>query len=69
MSRGYEQDLSVVTWTLLALLPSVAIGALLLAVPAWRRAGAGFVSGLAFGAIIFAGACASLLGYSVIGGL
>lgn len=36
-------------------------GAVLLLVPSWRRAGVGFVMGLAIGSIVFAGACSWFL--------
>ena len=42
------------TWAWL-LLP--AVGLVVLLVPRWRRAGSGFVLGLAVGSIIFAGLC------------
>ena len=36
------------------------LGLVVLLVPAWRRAGAGFVMGLAVGAVIFGGICATV---------
>lgn len=46
-------------WFVVALPPLV--GVVVLLVPRWRRAGAGFVLGLAVGAIAFAGVCAGFI--------
>ena len=52
--------LPTVGFWLVALFPGI-LGVVVLLVPAWRRAGAGFVLGLAIGTIVFAGICATIL--------
>ncbi|MGO0577267.1 hypothetical protein [Ornithinimicrobium panacihumi] len=37
------------------------LGLIVLLVPSWRRAGAGFVMGMAIGSIVFAGVCAAFI--------
>jgi hypothetical protein len=46
-------------WAVLAVPPL--LGVIVLLVPQWRRVGAGFVLGLAVGAIAFAGVCAGFI--------
>lgn len=41
----------------------VAVGLIMLAVPSWRRAGAGFVMGLAIGSIASAGVCGAFFAW------
>lgn len=47
----------------LLILAPPALGLIALLVPAWRRAGAGFVMGLAIGSVVFAGVCAAFVSY------
>ena len=47
----------------LLILAPPALGLIALLVPAWRRAGAGFVMGLAIGSMVFAGVCAAFVSY------
>lgn len=58
----YEQDsgLAYVVAMVSAFAPA-AVGLVVLAVPRLRRAGVGLVLGLAVGAIVYAGSCATLL--------
>lgn len=54
-------DLTVGFWAAVALPPLV--GLVLLLVPRWRRAGAGFVLGLGVGGLVFAGVCAGVVAW------
>ena len=44
-----------------AIFGPAALGLLVLLVPSWRRSGAGFVMGLAIGAVVFGGVCVTVL--------
>ncbi|GAA5162654.1 hypothetical protein [Ornithinimicrobium tianjinense] len=56
---------SVGPWWLFAVTVAVpaVVGVVLLAIPRWRRAGAGFVMGLAIGSIVSAGVCVGFIAW------